>query len=111
MMSTQEVIATYEAMQSLTASMVDAASASDWDQLAILESRCAAHVQALKDQAAEQAIVLSGQERATKIRIIRQLLDDDRKIRDLTSPWMAHLSAMIGSTRSQSRLINTYGAV
>ena len=111
MMTTQEVIATYEAMQGLTARMVEAASASDWDQLAVLEGRCAVHVQTLKEHAAEQAIVLSGQERAAKIQIIRQLLDDDRKIRDLTSPWMAHLSAMIGSTRSQSRLISTYGAV
>ena len=109
MMTTQQVMSTYQAMQSLTAQMVDAAEASDWDQLADLEQRCAAHVQALKNHAAD--LPMSGEHRVAKIQIIRKLLDDDRKIRDLTMPWMAHLSAMIGSTRSQSRLVNTYGAV
>lgn len=109
MMTTQQVLSTYEAMQALTAQMVAAASASDWDQLAVLERRCAVHVQDLKDHAED--LPMSGEHRVAKIQIIRQLLDDDRKIRDLTMPWMAHLSAMIGSTRSQSRLVNTYGAV
>lgn len=108
-MTTQQVLSTYESMQELTAQMLAAASASDWDQLAALERRCAAHAQALKEQAAD--LPLSGEQRVAKIQIIRQLLDDDRKIRDLTMPWMAHLAAMIGSTRSQSRLVNTYGAV
>lgn len=109
MMTTQQVMSTYEAMQTLTSQMVEAASASDWDQLADLERRCAAHVQTLKNHADD--LPMSGEHRVTKIQIIRKLLDDDRKIRDLTMPWMAHLSAMIGSTRSQSRLVNTYGAV
>ncbi len=109
MMTTQQVLSTYEAMQALTAQMVAAASASDWDQLATLEQRCASHVQELKAHA--DALPMSGEHRVAKIRIIRQLLDDDRKIRDLTMPWMAHLSAMIGSTRSQTRLVNAYGAV
>lgn len=109
MMTTQQVMSTYEAMESLTAQMVGAAEASDWDRLADLERRCAAHVQTLKNHADD--LPMSGEHRVAKIRIIRKLLDDDRKIRDLTMPWMAHLSAMIGSTRSQSRLVNTYGAV
>ena len=66
-------------------------------------------MQTLKNHADD--LPMSGEHRVAKIRIIRKLLDDDRKIRDLTMPWMAHLSAMIGSTRSQSRLVNTYGAV
>lgn len=109
MMTTEQVMSTYEAMESLTAQMVGAAEASDWDQLADLERRCAAHVQTLKNHADD--LPMSGEHRVAKIRIIRKLLDDDRRIRDLTMPWMAHLSAMIGSTRSQSRLVNTYGAV
>jgi flagellar protein FliT len=109
MMTAQQVLSTYEAMQILTAQMVDAAETSNWDRLAELESRCAAHVATLKDHADD--LTVSGEHRAAKIQIIRRLLDDDRKIRDLTMPWMAHLSAMIGSTRAQSRLVNTYGAV
>ena len=108
MMTSQQVLSEYEAMVDLTAQMVAAASASDWDQLVALEDRCAAHVKVLKQT---EAPVLTGELRVRKVRIIQKMLDDDRKIRDLTMPWMAHLSAMIGSTRSESRLVNTYGAV
>lgn len=108
MMTSQQVLSVYEAMVELTGEMVAAASASDWDQLAVLEGRCAAHVQALKDAAAP---VLTGENRVRKVRIIQKMLDDDRKIRDLTMPWMAQLSSMISSTRSQSRLANAYGAI
>ena len=108
MMTSQQVLSVYEELVDLTGKMVAAASVSDWDQLAALEGRCATHVQALKDAAAP---VLTGENRARKVRIIRKMLDDDRKIRDLTMPWMAQLSSLISNTRSQSRLVNAYGAI
>ncbi|WLI87968.1 flagellar protein FliT [Massilia sp. R2A-15] len=108
MMTSQQVLSVYETLVGLTGEMVAAASASDWDQLAVLESRCAAHVQALKENAAP---VLTGENRARKVRIIQKMLDDDRKIRDLTMPWMAQLSSLISNTRSQGRLVNAYGAI
>lgn len=107
MMTSQQVLSVYEEMVDLTGKMVAAASASDWDQLAVLEGRCAARVQALKETAAP---MLTGENRVRKVRIIQKMLDDDRKIRDLTMPWMAQLSSLISNTRSQSRLANAYGA-
>ena len=35
---------------------------------------------------------------------------DDRKIRDLTMPWMAQLSAMMSNAGTERRLANAYGA-
>lgn len=107
MMNSQEVLSIYEAMGELTAQMVQAAGAGDWEELVLLEQRCAAHVRALKEN--EPALPMQGQSRLKKVQMIKKLLDDDRKIRDLTMPWMAQLSAMINSSGTERRLASAYG--
>ncbi|MFM9435858.1 flagellar protein FliT [Janthinobacterium sp. CG_23.3] len=107
-MTSQEVLAIYESMVDLTEQMVRAASDADWDLLGELEQRCAAQVRLLKD--GEEPPALKGQSRQTKVDCIKKMLDDDRKIRDLTMPWMAQLSALIHSTGTERRLANVYGA-
>lgn len=109
MMTDTEVMATYEAMAELTAQMLAAASKSDWDQLILLEKRCAAHVQALKQN--EPAQPLQGASRLKKIQLIKQLLEDDRRIRDLTTPWMANLSALLNSSGKKRRVDQAYRSV
>ena len=109
MMTSQEVLSTYEAMVGLTEQMVDAASDGDWDRLVELEARCTACVDTLRQN--EAAIALNPDSRQRKVEYIKRLLADDRKIRDLTMPWMAHLSALINNTGTQRRLSSTYGAV
>lgn len=107
-MTSQEVVSVYETMVGITEQMVQAASASDWDRLVELEARCAAHVQQLKDNEGQTA--LEGASRARKVEAIRKMLDDDRKIRDLTLPWMARLSAMINNAGAERRLARAYGS-
>lgn len=108
MMTNQEVLTTYEAMQTLTGQMVTAATNADWDTLEVLEQRISAHVAALK--ANEEKVVLESAGRQRKVALIKQILEDDRKIRDLTMPWMAQLSKLINSTGTERRLANAYGA-
>lgn len=108
MMTNQEVLSVYATMASLTEQMVQAAGASDWDNLVALEQRVAGHVQALR--AAPQA-AMQGAERERKIELIRQMLNADRQIRDLTMPWMAQLSKLISSTGTERRVVNAYGNV
>lgn len=108
MMTSQEVLAVYEAMVELTEQMVAAAASADWDRLVLLEQRCAAHVQQLRES--EPALAMQGPSRQKKVEIIKKLLADDRKIRDLTMPWMAHLSALINSTGAERRLASAYGS-
>jgi flagellar protein FliT len=108
MMTNQEVLAAYAAMAGITEHMVQAAKASDWDTLAILEQRVAVHVQALREQP-QQA--MQGADRERKIELIRQMLSADRQIRDLTMPWMAQLSKLISSTGTERRVVNAYGNV
>ena len=109
MMTSQQILSAYAAMAELTDQMVAAAGNSDWDGLVLLEGRCAAHVQALREQ--EPAAPMQGEERERKIELIRRMLSADRQIRDLTMPWMAQLSKLINATGTERRVVNAYGSV
>lgn len=109
MMTIQDVLSVYAAMADLTEQMVQAAKRSDWDALVLLEQRCAAHVQALREHESQQP--MSGADRERKIELIRQMLNADRQIRDLTMPWMAQLSKLINATGTERRIVNAYGSV
>jgi flagellar protein FliT len=108
MMTAQEVVALYRDMAGLTAQMVQAAADSNWERLTLLEQQCAACVRQLQDNETQ---ALAGAERAEKVAAIRRILADDRRIRDLTMPWMARLSALIKNSGNERRLAHTYGAV
>jgi flagellar protein FliT len=108
MMDSHEIIAIYQHVAVITDQMLAAARSSDWDQLVELESRCADHIAVLTS--AEARADLPGQARAQKVSIIKQILADDRAIRDLTMPWMAHLSSMISSNCNERKLVQAYGA-
>lgn len=109
MKTIQDVLSVYAAMADLSEQMVLAAQRSDWDALVVLEQRCAAHAQSLREQ--EPPLPLSGSERARKIELIRQMLNADRQIRDLTMPWMAQLSRLINATGTERRIAHAYGSV
>jgi flagellar protein FliT len=109
MMTIQDVLSVYAAMADLTEQMVQAAKRSDWDALVLLEQRCAAHVQTLREQEPQEP--MSGAERERKIELIRQMLNADRQIRDLTMPWMAQLSKLINATGTERRIVSAYGSV
>ena len=107
-MNSHEVIALYETVAVLTDQMLAAAKSGDWDQLAVLESRCASQVAILKQ--GEPPAPLTGAIRIRKVQIIQQILAHDRQIRDIAEPWMAHLAQMINSTGTERKLSHAYGA-
>ena len=107
MLNNQEVISLYETVAEITDQMLLAAKCGDWDRLAVLENRCADHVDVLKAETQPEA--LSPEVRDTKIRIIKKILDDDRQIRDLVQPWMAQLSRLMHSSGTERKLSQAYG--
>ncbi len=107
-MNSHEVISLYETVAVITDQMLTAARKGDWDQLAVLESRCASHVEALRTS--EPPAPLTGVVREKKVKIIKKILADDREIRNLTQPWMTHLSQLINSAGTERKLSNAYGA-
>lgn len=107
-MNSEEVIALYEAVASITGQMLDAARKGDWDQLSVLETHCARHVETLKHD--EPPASMTRDVREQKVRIIKKILADDREIRSLTQPWMEQLSALINKTSTERKLSQAYGA-
>lgn len=106
-MNNEQVIFLYETVSDLTGKMLRAAQVRDWEHLASLEAHCASHIKILKEGEPEAA-KLPEPLRAHKVKMIHQILRHDREIRDLTSPWMAELSAMLNNTTVERRLVNAY---
>ncbi|QGZ41655.1 flagellar protein FliT [Pseudoduganella flava] len=87
-MTSTEVLSMYENIAGLTSKMVVAAQMSDWNGLDNLENQCAAQaVPALGGVPA-----LQGNARQRKIDLLKQILANDRAIRDVTEPWMGRLN-------------------
>lgn len=107
MTSTEQIISCYETVSDLTGKMLDAAKARNWEKLVELESQCARQVQTLRE--GESALRLSGDTRTKKIRIIHKILADDREIRNITTPWMAELAALISNVGVERKLSMAYG--
>lgn len=108
MMNDEQVLALYESVSELTGKMLAAAQSGNWDHLAELESRCASHVQVLRE--GEAVVVLSGERRAHKVAMLRKILADDRAIRDITLPWMAKLSTLLQSSSVERRVATAYAS-
>lgn len=108
MMNSQELISIYENVAVITDQMLAAARVGDWDQLVVLESRCASQVDILRRE--EPRTALTGQSRERKVELIKKVLEDDRQIRSITEPWMDHLAALINSTGTERKLSQAYGA-
>ena len=104
--TSDDIVDTYETLGVITDQMLRAANDSDWDRLAELEKQCALHVRQLKDNEPQP---LAGQQRVKKVDAIRRMLAADRQIRDLTTPWMARLSALINNTSTERRVARAYG--
>jgi flagellar protein FliT len=107
MMTHHEALMTYQTMAGLTGQMVEAASSSDWERLALLEQECSACVRQLKE--CEPLSAMQGAEREQKVQAIRTMLAHDREVRDLVSPWMARLAALLNNGETERRLARAYG--
>ena len=87
-MTSTEVLSMFENIAGLTSKMVVAAQMSDWNSLDRLENQCAVEsVPAIGGVAA-----LQGTARQRKIDLLKQILANDRAIRDVTEPWMGQLN-------------------
>lgn len=105
-MNSHEMISVYEAVAATMEEMLAAARNADWDQLALLETRCASHIATLKKDS--EPAPLTSALREQKVEIIKKILADDREIRSITEPWMKRLSLMINSTGMERKLVQAY---
>lgn len=91
-MTSTEVLSMYENIAGLTNQMVVAARSNDWDGLHKLEGKCASEARGVSSGTAP---ALNGAPRLRKIDLLKQILANDRAIRDITEPWMGQLSRVM----------------
>ncbi|MDB5777128.1 MAG: flagellar synthesis protein [Herbaspirillum sp.] len=109
-----DTLSIYESMANLSEQMLDAARNADWGLLSALELRSANFVKLLKQNGADTAPGDDAGDddnalRERKIALIKKILADDRDIRDLTEPWVKHLSDLIQNTSNERKLVRAYG--
>lgn len=101
-------IDTYKEICTLSAQMVEAARANDWDRLVDLERNVATLRDGLIGE--EDNMALSLQELDLKHGLIQRILDDDAEIRRHTEPWMEQVRRFLGGRSTRDRVERTYGS-
>ncbi len=100
----------YEEMTALSARMVEAARAGDWDNLIALENSASVlgnNLMADEDPNAN----LAPDESVRKAALIQRILDDDAEIRRFTEPWMEQVRAYLGSGSKRRQVARACGSV
>ena len=80
-MDKQEILSVYERLAGLTGKMVEEAQAKNWQSFEQLESLCANEVDSVKKTSIP---ALEGKPRLRKVDLLKQILANDRAIRDAT---------------------------
>jgi len=104
----EQLIAHYERLTQISSAMLAAARQHDWEGLDALGATFLEVVDTIKTIDLPPP-ALSADQRLAKSRIIRQILDNDRAIRDITQPWMRELQALMHSVGTQRKLQRAYG--
>ena len=81
-MTSNEVLSMYENIAGLTGKMAVSAKAGDWNGLAALESQCKQQAAAVKTGVP----ALDGAPRMRKIDLLKQIMANDRAVREITEP-------------------------
>ena len=96
----------YKQMSILSARMVQAARASDWDSLIDLERNVAVLRDAVQASAElDPAAIESGEKR----RLVQSILENDAEVRRHTEPWMEQVRVFLGQGHQQPDLDRPFG--
>lgn len=97
----------YEQMCALSARMVEAARASDWDNLVTLEHAVAGLRDTLMREAGGGTPDPRDAER--KRELIQQILRDDAEVRRHTEPWMEQVRRFLSGGARKRQVDQAYG--
>lgn len=98
----------YEEMGRISARMVDAARAGDWERLIELETGIAGLREQLMRMPLETG--LPAADVARRRQLIERILDDDAEIRRHTEPWMEHVRHLLGDNKRLLELRRAYAS-
>ena len=89
----------YEAIESASQDMLQAARTGDWDTVVKLEGACAVLISRLKHASVDHP--MGPAEQALKSRIMQRILVNDAEIRHLAEPWLDQLDELLaGRTKT-----------
>ena len=108
MLNNDQVLALYETLSQISTQMLAAAQAHDWERLDTLGTRYVQETEMIKAEKPRDA--LTSVQRLKKGQIIREILDNDRAIRDVTQPWMRELQTLMHQVGNQRKLQQVYGS-
>lgn len=108
MLAMSSQIEIYEEMSALSAQMVEAARANDWDRLVGLERSVVQLRNTLLED--DDNSRLSADEIEQKRALIQRILDDDAEIRRHTEPWMEQVRQFLGGNARRKQVESAYGA-
>jgi hypothetical protein len=95
----------YRALASLTARMADLAEANDNEGLSQLGVDYDRLTLTLKTSSAQTLDQIGEVEDE-----IRQIIDNQRRIAELTAPWLSHVKILLRENKQEQTLIDTYRA-
>lgn len=106
MMNEKMVLDIYAKISATTSQMLAAAQEQDWDLLCDLETNCKEYTEKLKvinvDLSWNQMM------QSKKMRYIQEILENDRQIREIVSPWMKKLNGLIMHSQTEKKLTKAY---
>ncbi|NMF99663.1 flagellar protein FliT [Aromatoleum toluolicum] len=103
-------LALYESMSTLSAAMVEAARANDWDRLVKLEREMAASRDGILRAAGASQEPLGAAEAARKAELIAAMLENDVEIRQHVEPWLTSVRKLLSGTARDRAVRAAYGA-
>lgn len=106
-MNQQAILAVYEKVSGVMDLMVQAAEGGEWDLLAQLEMQCTAYVDSLRRSDHHEG--LTEEDRQRKMQMIEKILDDNRRVRELTTPWMKQLTDLLQHSATSRKVHQSYG--
>ena len=89
----------YQAIETASRQMLEAAQTENWDQVVRYEGACAVLIEQLRHKA--RSTELSNEERKDKARIMQRILRNDAEVRLLAEPWLSELDQLLSPQTAQ----------
>ncbi|OYV46917.1 MAG: flagellar protein FliT [Candidimonas sp.] len=105
MNTSSPVLSQYQVIASISGQMLAAARSSHWDSVATLADQYNGAIESLRSMNP-----LNSEDRLLRQDLLAQILDNDAKLRDLASPELKRLGALLGQIKRQQSVLRTYSA-
>ena len=89
----------YQAIETASRQMLEAAQTENWDQVVRYEGACAVLIEQLRHKS--RSTELSNEERKDKARIMQRILRNDAEVRLLAEPWLSELDQLLTPQTAQ----------